>query len=48
MRYWKPWRRFLFWISDHVPEHIDGMIMDYLYPPRMIVGFTAKEEDLRA
>jgi hypothetical protein len=39
MRYYRPWRLFLIWLSNHVPPHFEERILDYLYPDDLLVRF---------
>jgi hypothetical protein len=39
LRYWKPWRKFIIMLSDHVPERIEEKLLDYLYPDDAVITF---------
>jgi len=42
MRYWRPWRRFLIWVSFRVPECLDERIVEYLYPDNAMISFKGR------
>jgi hypothetical protein len=39
MRYWRPWRGFLIWLSEHTPEVVGEAILDYLYSDDSLIVF---------
>ena len=42
---WKPRRRFMLWLSNHVPEPLETRILDWLYSDDMMVMFVGEEND---
>jgi hypothetical protein len=44
MRYFKPFRLFLMWLLDYVPEKLENKILDYLYPNDCVIEFKGDNE----